>query len=180
MRKATKTIGSFLKYNFYAKGGVKLKNDTLRIAKLVFYFLVMSFIATGCGSSGGGDDGGGGSTANENDFVGTWIGTANIGGEDRQVNVTLDNTLTGSIVVTGTTRVDTHQPITGNVLNDVLFFDMPVSDLDTGDPDCINWDYSCEGRLSDNMTRMTTECSGIVCGPGGGQQFEGTFIVYKQ
>jgi hypothetical protein len=89
---------------------------------------------------------GGGSSGTEN-FVGHWSGPINIEGEDRQADLTLDNILTGSYIVTGATRIDIHQPVIGNVLGGTLFFNIPVSDRDVGNTDCRNWNVSCVGFL---------------------------------
>lgn len=156
--------------------------------KKLFLFIklmvVVSTFAAGFISIVGSDGGGGGSDSGSNTdsitnngYVGTWVGTINVEGEDRQAKLTLDDTLTGSFVVTGASRVDTFQPIKGNIVNGVLYFDMPVSDLDVGAPGCDSWDMSSEGRLSENMTRMTMDMHGTVCG---GKNEDQSIILYKQ
>ena len=103
-----------------------------------------------------------------NDFVGIWKGSITVEGKTLATTLTLNSILSGSYKVTGSNGTDTHN-ISGSVSNSILSFKLPVSDLNAGDPDCVNWDVNCNATLSENSLSMHVSCSGTICSPGGGQ-----------
>lgn len=116
------------------------------------------------------------------DFVGTWTGSGST--EGRVVNLTLTIGTNGeSTFVTEQPtkpRTDTHSFSVTDVVNGTLSYALPVSDLDNGHPDCINWNVQCTSTLDSAKTTMTQSCEGTICGSGGGQPYSWTLTLSKQ
>jgi hypothetical protein len=102
------------------------------------------------------------------DFVGTWDGAFTFEGSQIPTVITFDQNLAGLFVLTMNGGPITHDNFVGTFSNSVLSFDLPVANEDEGDPDCDNWDFSCEATLSTDLSTMTFDCEGVVCGSGGG------------
>jgi len=114
-----------------------------------------------------------------NDFVGTWKGSITVEGKTLSTMLTLNSTLSGSYIATGSNGTDAHN-ISGSVSNSILSFKLPVSDLGAGNPDCVNWDVNCSATLSENSLSMFLSCSGTVCSRDGGQPGSIEDILNKQ
>lgn len=111
------------------------------------------------------------------DFAGVWDGDPGISCGPRfncqveTVTMTLsgpDRWVEGKAVLQETTGTYTHAGIGGSVTNGILSYVLPLSDLETGDPDCADWDVSCTGTLNQDKTLLTTECEGRMCFDGFG------------
>jgi hypothetical protein len=146
--------------------------------KMILLALVVSFV-WGCGGGGDNNDEQQINITSQ-DFVGVWNGSVNIEGEDRATKLTFDENLNGAYVIVGSNRTDIHDDIVANFLNQMLYFDLPVSNLDEGNPDCVNWYIKCEATLSGDLSLMDLYCEGIACGSGGGQYIELTDILEKE
>jgi hypothetical protein len=115
-------------------------------------------------------------------FPGVWKGTSVIDGKEQQTTLTLDSALKGKVVnvIISSSSTYTHNNISGTESNGTLYFDLPLSNEDQGNPDCVNWNMSCSATLSQNFTAMTLSCSGTACGSGGGQPMNVTLTLTKQ
>jgi hypothetical protein len=157
-----------------------MKGDVMQKV-IVFVFFSMVLFCN-CGGSDGGSDSGSDpqNTVSEENFVGTWIGTINMENEDRDAELTINDVLEGTFIITGSSRTDLHDNIDADYSNEFLTFDLPVSNSDEGHPDCINWSVECEATLSNDLATMDLFCEGIVCGDGGGQDYNFTIDLVKQ
>lgn len=127
------------------------------------------------------------STFSNGNFIGTWKGSItfssigeNIICSDSTVvlalnGTQLDGTLTGANCVGGNMGINN---ISGTVSNGTFSFNLPNSD--PSDPDCANWNLPMTANLDANLTSMTVNGSGTVCGSGGGKQGTVTGSLDKQ
>jgi hypothetical protein len=141
--------------------------SSLRIFLVLIAGLLAIISFAACG--GGGQDEDDGDTEFTG-FIGIWSGdiTITVTGVDgsaepvtevKTATLTLEEDLSGSLVISSGSEEDTHS-IDASLSDDELSFDLSVSDSDEGE--CDSWDVSCEATLSSSTT-VDLSCSGFFC-----------------
>lgn len=150
---------------------------------LIAAILVMSL---GCSKSSDSPTSPSAPVPSNNDFAGIWNGSIAGVAPDENINCTLTvnlavnsnqlaGTMTGSNCSGGTMG---SWNVSGTVSNGTFSFNFPNSD--TTNPNCANWNMPATATLDSNLTTMTINSSGTVCGPGGGKPGSLTGTATKQ